>query len=246
MPAKHASCEPVHEPGSPNPALAPPHADRRGPRCPARPAVRPAARGRTGGPATRFREPVDPGLRRAGLVPRLRGMVAGHLAAHRDLRRPGGADVDPAGPRGAGGHAGPALLRPIRPRPGNGRLRARVLGLGRPAEPPHRRDARLRHPGPRAAGGRHGHGRRDRRHRPGRRRPGRRRRGDARLAPLGVARGAGPASGSGVPGRTRPADAQAGGRNRRRRAAQLGDARAHRRQPGADRPGRRPGRPRTR
>ena len=67
-----------------------------------------------------------------------------------------------------------------------------------------------------------------------------RRRGHARLAPLGVARGKGSAAGSGVPGRARPADAQARGRDRRRRAAQLGDARAHRRQPGADRRGRGP------
>ena len=74
----------------------------------------------------------------------------------------------------------------------------------------------------------------------------RRRRGHARLAPLGVARGGGPAAGSGVPGRARPADAQARRRSRRRRAAQLGDARAHRRQPGADRRGHRPGRPRPR
>ena len=52
--------------------------------------------------------------------------------------------------------------------------------------------------------------------------------------------------GSGIPGRARPADAQARRRSRRRRAAQLGDARAHRRQPGADRRGHRPGRPRPR
>ena len=71
------------------------------------------------------------------------------------------------------------------------------------------------------------------------------RHGLARLAPVGVARGRGPAARSGLPGRARPADAPSGGRDRRRRAAQLGHAPAHRRQPGADRRGRRPGGPRT-
>src|SRR6202012_1615001 len=69
------------------------------------------------GGAAGFREPLDAGGRRARLVPRLRGLVEGHRAAHRDLRGPGGADVDAARPRGPGGHAGAALRGTVRARP---------------------------------------------------------------------------------------------------------------------------------
>ena len=118
---------------------------------------------------------------------------------------------------------------------GAGGYRARVLGLGRPAEPPDRGDARIRHPGPRTAGRQHGHGRRHG--------DGRRRRRDARLArsaALGVAE-LPPASV--YLAALGPQMLRLRRRNRRRRAAQLGDARAHRGKPGPDRRGRRPGRP---
>ena len=181
---------------------------------------------------------MDPGRGRTGLVPRLRGLVARHLAAHRDFRRPGGADVDPAGPGGPGGHAGPAVGGAVRARPRHGRLRAGVLGIGGPARPPDRGDARVRHRGPRAAGRPAGHGRAD--HRQGRLGSGR-----ARVAAVRLIGAGGSAAGSGLPGRARPADAPARRAGRRRSAAQLGHARAHRGQPGADRRGRRPGRPRA-
>jgi 5,10-methylenetetrahydromethanopterin reductase len=66
---------------------------------------------------------------------------------------------------------------------GHGRLRAGVLGVGGPARPPDRGDARVRHRGPRAAGRRAGHRRPDRPRR--RRNPGSP--GWPRTASLGVA-----------------------------------------------------------
>ena len=213
------------------------HEDWRGAGRSAWPSLRAVAGGRAGGGAARLREPVDPGRGRAGRVSRLRGLVGRYLAAHRDFRRPGGADVDPAGAGGPGGHAGSAVLGAVRARPGHGGLRAGVLGLGGPARPADRGDARVRHRGPRAAGRPAGHGRAGRR-------PGGRGPGCPGVAAVRLARAGGPAAGSGVPGRARPADAPARRGDRRRGAAQLGHARAHRGQPGADRCGRRPGWPR--
>jgi len=111
------------------------------------------------------------------------GLVAGHPAAHRDFRRPGGADVDPTEPGCPGGHGGSAVLGAVRARPRHGRLRAGVLGVGGPARPPDRGDARVRHRGLRAAGRRAGHRRPDRPRR--RREPGCP--GWPRAASLGVA-----------------------------------------------------------
>src|ERR1700684_3346184 len=61
--------------------------------------------------------------RGARFISRVLGLVAGHLAADRDLRCPGRADVDSPGPGGPGGHAGPAVVRTVRARHWDRRLR---------------------------------------------------------------------------------------------------------------------------
>ena len=127
---------------------------------------------------------MDAGRRGAGRVPHLRGLVARHLAAHRDFRRPRGPDVDPAEPGRPGGHAGSAFLGAVRAGPRHGRLRTRFLGIGGPARPPDRGDAPVRHRGPRPAGRPAGHGR------PGPS-PGRAWTRRSRVADVGLARAAG-------------------------------------------------------